>query len=150
MALCKTLMFLQGVLLSDSSHAFCQQLSLYKKNRPKAICNATAPKTLPQHIPRKLQPVFGGIVSRRYFLCLSTSRANCNCLHYINFILDLNLPQHIPRKLQLIGWICGWIFFHFASAHPAQIATLQSSRSNTRITLCLSTSRANCNLYYDG
>ena len=124
MALCKTLMFLQGVLLSDSSHAFCQQLSLYKKNRPKAICNATAPKTLPQHIPRKLQlktllaevvrytPLpqhiprkLQHLTPEEFYaqyedLCLSTSRANCNRLPWRFGPLTGSLPQHIPRKLQ--------------------------------------------------
>ena len=124
MALCKTLMFLQGVLLSDSSHAFCQQLSLYKKNRPKAICNATAPKTLPQHIPRKLQ--------------LKTLLAEV--------VRYTPLPQHIPRKLQHLTPE------EFYAQY--EDLCLSTSRANCNyvcsfhrllLCLCLSTSRANCN-----
>ncbi len=101
---------------------------------------------LPQHIPRKLQRTMTLYVCYYKNLCLSTSRANCNtgaCL--IREEVD-TLPQHIPRKLQLvIGESTSQIKF-FASAHPAQIATVFPTVCVGVTCLCLSTSRANCNM----
>jgi hypothetical protein len=71
-----------------------------QKDHPKAICNVTAPKTLPQHIPRKLQ-------------------LNCQSA----YSRSTALPQHIPRKLQLLSGYSSPCIIFFASAHPAQIAT---------------------------
>ena len=86
------------------------------------ICHATAPKTLPQHIPRKLQHLrWRGCPRRKRFA-----------------------SAHPAQIATLRALICSGQS-NFASAHPAQIATLRPAGRRAAAGLCLSTSRANCN-----
>ena len=92
------------------------------------ICHATAPKTLPQHIPRKLQRI-----------------------SYSGFSRSATLPQHIPRKLQRRQDF-RQLVHHALCLSTSRANCNKDPRHNSHVTmlLCLSTSRANCNLQAAG
>ena len=143
MAPCKTLMFLQGVFAFRLEPCVLSAAFAIQKDRPKAICNATAPKTLPQHIPRKLQrlsctvraqPTFASAhpaqiattlaqcCRRTGLLCLSTSRANCNDVSFYTW-RALGFASAHPAQIATPKTVWAVSAKTFASAHPAQIAT---------------------------
>ena len=147
-----------GGLCLSTSRANCNQVSGHGHqgrdlclSTSRANCNLVSVSynihinTLPQHIPRKLQPEL---------LIRNASNGNFASAHPAQIATTptirtqrhrRSLPQHIPRKLQPPPTVSSEVHVNFASAHPAQIATGRPPRNRGPHTLCLSTSRANCN-----